>query len=260
MHLPFYKYQGTGNDFILIDDRSGIFKQDTDFIKRLCHRNYGIGADGVLLLREREGYDFEMVFYNPDGSPATFCGNGGRCIVAFASLLDIIGPDCRFLAPDGEHSAEILSQNGQEFIVSLEMRDAILYEQSGNSCFLNTGTYHFVEFVEDNSRIDVVERGRAIRYQEKYEPHGTNVNFVTRDGDHLSVRTYEKGVEGETLSCGTGVTASAVAASLMFGGNHFRVSTPGGQLKVEFNKIQDQFKEIRLIGPAVKVFEGILNF
>ncbi len=256
MQLPFVKYEGTGNDFILIDDRTGLMLQEPSFIRRLCDRHYGIGSDGVLLLRNHEGFDFEMVFFNPDGSEATFCGNGGRCMVAFAQSLEIIGIEASFIAADGVHKAAILGENSNKTVVELGMQDAEIYEYSEERCYLNTGTYHYVEYVPDAASADVEARGRLIRYQDHFAPHGTNVNFVSFQDGRLNVRTYEKGVEAETLSCGTGVTASAIAASLKYGGTEFDVHALGGNLKVRFNRQNDRFTQIRLIGPVTRVFEG----
>jgi diaminopimelate epimerase len=256
MQIPFVKYQGTGNDFILVDDRSHFFKEDPGLISGLCHRHFGIGSDGLLLLRNKAGYDFEMVYYNPDGSPASFCGNGGRCIVAFAYSLEIIGLNCTFIAADGEHRAEILEEQGHESIVRLEMRDAEIIESGPQFCYLNTGTWHFVEFVDHVDAVDVTGRGHETRNRKEFSPHGTNVNFVSMGLDSISVRTYEKGVEDETLSCGTGVTASAIAASIVRGGHEFKVLTRGGELNVQFSRNGKQFTDIRLTGPVKKVFEG----
>jgi len=259
MQIPFVKYQGTGNDFILVDDRSRLFPEDVQLIRQICDRHYGIGADGVILLRNHAEFDFEMIFRNPDGSPASFCGNGGRCIVAFAQSLEIIGIQTKFLAPDGIHNAVILGEEGHETLVRLEMCDAIIYESTETYCYLNTGTYHYVEFVDDFESLDVVGKGRSVRNQDRFLPHGTNVNFVSGSSDHLKVRTYEKGVENETLSCGTGVTASAIAASLQQGGTDFMVNTPGGKLRVTFERDGDRFFHICLEGNATRVFEGQIS-
>jgi diaminopimelate epimerase len=259
MHLSFVKYHGTGNDFILIDDRENRFVESTVLIAQLCDRHLGIGADGILILRNSLGYDFEMVYYNSDGSTATFCGNGGRCIVAFALKLGIISKSCLFKAPDGEHSASILSNSDCEVVVSLQMRDAVIYQNSPDFTYLNSGTFHYVEFVDNAESFDLVPYARKIRYDETYAPHGTNVNLVTIHGKNLFVRTYEKGVEDETLSCGTGVTASAIAASLRNGGNEWFVRTKGGNLEVRFERKVDYFTNIFLLGPATLVFEGFTS-
>lgn len=259
MQIPFVKYHGTGNDFILIDDRTRLFPEGGQIIKQLCDRHFGVGADGIILLRNHAEHDFEMIFNNPDGSPASFCGNGGRCIVAFAQSLEIIGMQTKFMAPDGIHNATILREEGHETLVRLEMCDAVIYESTDTYCYLNTGTYHYVEFVEDLNQIDIINKGRNIRMQDRFLPHGTNVNFVGLSPNGLMVRTYEKGVENETLSCGTGVTASAIAASLRQGGSDFLVNTPGGKLRVTFKHDAGRFFHIYLEGNATRVFEGQIS-
>ena len=256
MMLQFSKYEGTGNDFILIDDRKLQFPIDDELISRLCDRHFGIGADGLLLLQHSEGYDFGMNYFNSDGSPATFCGNGGRCIAAFAHHLGIIEGTCRFMAADGIHHARITENTGLVLKVELDMQDAIIYSTDNNTFYLNTGTYHVVKFVDNPDNIDIVEDGRELRYDARYEPHGTNVNFAKLLKKELYVRTYEKGVEDETLSCGTGVTASAIAASLRYGGNAFYVNTAGGRLHVSFDRDENSFKKVKLSGPARLVFDG----
>ena len=257
--MQFTKYHGTGNDFILVDDRELLFPENPARIAGLCDRHFGIGADGLLLLRASADFDFEMIYYNSDGSAATFCGNGGRCIVAFARKLGITGKECRFMAADGLHHATIPEEFPDEMTVSLEMRDALIYEHNPGYSYLNTGTYHVVQFVEDPGKMDIIAAGRRIRYDERYAPHGTNVNFVKQSGNQLFVRTYEKGVEGETLSCGTGVTASAVAASLRDGGSLYRIRTAGGSLEVRLNNTDGKVSGILLQGAATKVFDGIIN-
>jgi len=256
MILHFIKYQGTGNDFILFDDRQLTFPVDEVLIKRLCDRHFGIGADGILLLRQEAGFDFRMIYYNADGSAATFCGNGGRCITAFAHKSGIRGKNFRFIATDGIHNSLIINDKDLEMNIELEMQDAIIYNCDSESYYLNTGTYHVVKFVSDPDQVDVLAEGRKIRYDNKYQAHGTNVNFACFDGKELYVRTYEKGVENETLSCGTGVTATAIAASLKYGGNDFGVSTSGGKLYVHFNRIGNSFTQVKLTGPVRVVFNG----
>jgi len=259
MQLPFVKYHGTGNDFILVDDRENRFADSPELIARLCNRHTGIGADGLLLLRKCAGFDFEMIYFNSDGSSAAFCGNGGRCIIAFAYKLGIISGTCRFKAADGEHIAAIISGSDKELLISLQMQDAIIYENAPAYAYLNSGTYHYVKFVDDPDNTDLVPQAREIRYDKKFAPHGTNVNLVSIKGNKLNVRTYEKGVEDETLSCGTGVTASAIAASLQKGGIHWFVRTKGGDLEVRFERDGDHFTEIYLQGPATMVFEGFTS-
>jgi diaminopimelate epimerase len=259
MTLQFSKYEGTGNDFIMIDDRKLQFTANEQLISKLCDRHFGIGADGILLVQHSEGYDFGMNYFNSDGSPATFCGNGGRCITAFAHQKGISGNTCRFMAADGIHHASITENNGSVMIVELDMQDPEIYSMDRNMCYLNTGTFHVVKFVNNPDDIDIIESGREIRYDAMFEPHGTNVNFAKLLKKELYVRTYEKGVENETLSCGTGVTASAIAASLKYGGNSFYVNTAGGRLFVSFTRIEDTFKNVKLTGPAKLVFEGTIE-
>ncbi len=256
MTLQFSKYEGTGNDFILIDDRKLQFPINEELISRLCDRHFGIGADGIILLQRSEGYDFGMNYFNSDGSQATFCGNGGRCITAFAHQLAITGSTCRFMAADGIHHAQITENNGSVMIVELGMQNPEIYNQDNNTYYLNTGTYHVVKFVDNPDNIDLIEEGRELRFDSRYEPHGTNVNFARLLKKELYVRTYEKGVENETLSCGTGVTASAIAASLKYGGNAFYVNTAGGRLFVSFTRNGDTFNTVKLSGPAKLVFAG----
>ena len=259
MTLQFSKYEGTGNDFIMIDDRKLQFPANEQLISKLCDRHFGIGADGILLVQHSEGYDFGMNYFNSDGSPATFCGNGGRCITAFAYQKGVSGDKCRFMAADGIHQARITENHGSVMIVELDMLDPVIYNMDRNICYLNTGTFHVVKFVDNPDDIDIIESGREIRYDARFEPHGTNVNFAKLLKNELYVRTYEKGVENETLSCGTGVTASAIAASLKYGGNSFYVNTAGGRLNVSFTRTEDTFKNVKLTGPAKLVFEGTIE-
>jgi diaminopimelate epimerase len=256
MTLQFSKYEGTGNDFIMIDDRKLVFPVSEQLISHLCDRHFGIGADGVILVQHSEGYDFGMNYFNSDGSAATFCGNGGRCITAFAHHLGITGSTCRFMAADGIHHAQITENNGPVMVVELGMQDATIYSMDNNTFYLNTGTYHVVKFVSNPDNVDIIESGREIRFDARYEPHGTNVNFAKLLKKELYVRTYEKGVENETLSCGTGVTATAIASSLKYGGDAFYVNTAGGRLHVSFTRTGDAFKQVKLSGPARLVFEG----
>lgn len=255
MLLHFYKYQGTGNDFIILDNRSGEIALSKHQIHSLCHRRFGIGADGLMLLNAHQGYDFEMKYYNADGSESTMCGNGGRCLVKFASERGILKRDYRFLAIDGEHQASI----DIDGTVSLKMNDVPYVHYERGDYILNTGSPHYVDMVDDVMHIDVVERGRHIRYSEPFREEGINVNFVqqTEDPDVIVVRTYERGVEDETWSCGTGVTAAALVCFHNENGyNRVDVKTKGGELSVEYDKIEERFENIWLIGPAVKVFEG----
>lgn len=256
MKLNFSKYHGAGNDFLLIDCRDSELKLSPSVIMTLCDRHFGIGADGVLLLSLALGFDFRMHYFNSDGSEATFCGNGARCLVAFAADKGIQKDNYYFVAADGEHTAHLISEYNGTRIITLGMQDAVIYSTSQDECYLNTGTYHVVKFVEDVNAVDVEKIGRSIRYDSIYEPHGTNVNFVTMKHDTLYIRTYEKGVENETLSCGTGATAAAITASILYGGNQFKVITKGGGLDVSFRIDNHTYFDVKLTGEAVKVFEG----
>ena len=254
MTIPFYKYQGTGNDFVIIDNRNGLFPKDNhSMIAKICDRRFGIGADGLLLLESHHKVDFIMVYYNADGKLGSMCGNGGRCIVHFAKYLNIIDENTVFEAVDGLHEASINNE-----IVSLKMNDVDTMEVTANSVFLNTGSPHHVEMVEDLKNYNVAEKGAFIR-NNTYGKEGSNINFVEKIGTNLfAVRTYERGVEAETLSCGTGVTAVAIALSETnrIDANNVELHTEGGKLFVHFNKINDTYYNVYLEGPAKQVFKG----
>lgn len=255
MLLHFYKYQGTGNDFVILDNRKGLIDFTREQVAFLCHRRFGIGADGLMLLNPHSQYDFEMKYYNADGGESTMCGNGGRCLVKFAAEMGIIKSDYRFLAIDGEHEASI-ETNGH---VALKMNDVDSIQSEYNHHILNTGSPHYVEETENVMTLNVFERGRAIRYSNDFRDEGINVNFVEQanEPDTIIVRTYERGVEDETYSCGTGVTAAALVSYHNENGYNFvNVKTKGGMLAVEYDKIDESFQNIWLIGPATKVFEG----
>lgn len=258
MTIHFEKYHGTGNDFIIIDDREHKVLLTKDQIENLCDRRFGIGADGLLLLRNKPGHDFEMVYYNSDGLPGSMCGNGGRCIIAFACRLGLIDSSARFLAADGEHEASIISR--EPMVVRLKMSDVKTVETDSNFYFLNTGSPHVVVFSEHVSEIDIVKEGRMIRYSDQFKVNGTNVNFIEETNGELFVRTYERGVEEETLSCGTGVTAAVLAAvkkgMLNPDLKSCTVRTPGGTLKVYFLRKNEGFEQVFLEGPATLVYKG----
>ena len=256
MKISFHKYQGTGNDFVILDNRddrySGLsIKQ----VKHICDRHFGIGADGLMLLGKKEGYDFEMIYFNADGNQSSMCGNGGRCLVKFAYNEGIIKSIYHFWAIDGKHEAE-LDMKEQ---VRLKMQDVNEVDHHSSYTIVNTGSPHFVKFATDIQNVDVVETGREIRYSKQFAKEGINVNFVeSLDDDQIFVRTYERGVENETLSCGTGVTAAALLSAHNENGfNRVEVKTPGGHLSVEFVKTGDaHFDNIWLCGPAEFVFKG----
>lgn len=258
--MQFHKYQGTGNDFVIIDDRAAQFDTaDHASIAHLCHRRFGIGADGLILLRNAEGYDFEMVYFNADGRPSTMCGNGGRCTVAFAKYLGIIAEETHFLAVDGPHEARVEADG----TVRLQMIDVAAPAPAGAGAdiFLHTGSPHHVRFLPAGlAELDVFAEGRALRYAEPYGTAGSNINFVQAPADPAQpwvVRTYERGVEDETLSCGTGVTAVALAASQRGATSPVRLQMPGGLLEVSFSTRPDgSFENVWLSGPAVRVFGG----
>ena len=252
--FEFHKYQGTGNDFIMIDDRLSLFDdQRLDLISAWCDRKYGIGADGVILIRNHPEYDFEMIYFNPDGSQS-LCGNGSRCAVKFAQDLDLIAEECTFLAIDGPHQGRIENDT-----ISISMQDVGVPDQSGPDFFIDTGSPHHVTMVKKIEGVDVVDQGSSIRYSDQYQPGGTNVNFVEPRGEKVIVRTYERGVENETLSCGTGVTAVALVMATEGHKSPVSIHAMGGELEVSFNKQEDgSFTDIFLSGPAVKVFEGVI--
>lgn len=257
MTTAFNKYQGTGNDFVIIDNRTGIINPgNSSLIKRLCDRRFGIGADGLILIEKSVGFDFEMIYFNADGFRGTMCGNGGRCAAAFALKHGIAGTKQRFMASDGIHDAE--TENG---IIRLSMSDVKNISMIAGNYFINTGSPHYVVFSGDIDNKDVFSEGRLIRWSDDFKPGGTNVNFVEIREKGIYVRTFERGVEDETLSCGTGVTASAIASVLS---GHFvsapvNVKTRGGDLKVEFQVDFPLITEIKLCGPATFVFEGTVE-
>lgn len=264
MKIVFYKYQATGNDFVIIDNRLQHFEKDNvTLIARLCDRRFGIGADGLILLEEDPDSDFKMVYFNADGRLGSMCGNGSRCTVAFAKHLGIIDNECTFIAYDGLHSGEIVEEFSEDtFQVKVSMQNVSNVEVAQH-VFINTGSPHFVCFVADVDEVDIIGSGRAVRYNEKFKNEGTNVDFVTVNNNQLNIRTYERGVEDETLSCGTGVTASVIAAAsknLISTSGVIPVKSKGGDLKVYFEKDGDMYKNIFLEGTAQKVFSGTLNF
>jgi len=252
--MTFYKYHGTGNDFILIDTRGKNIHLSKEQIAHLCHRRFGIGADGLMLLENADGYDFRMVYYNSDGGESTMCGNGGRCITLFAKHLGIIDVIANFVAIDGPHTATINDKG----LINLHMNNVTAMNIYDSYTLLNTGSPHFVQWVKDVKAIDVYNEGKQIRNLPRFQPDGINVNFVELQEGKISVRTYERGVEDETLSCGTGVTAAAIAASGTATGNFITsIETRGGHLEVSFTKdMPTTAINVILTGPATYVFAG----
>ena len=256
MYIDFNKYQATGNDFVMIDNRieNKIFN-DEKLIQKLCDRKFGVGADGLILISEDSETDFRMRYFNSDGREASMCGNGGRCAVAFAKKLKLTSSDAvRFIAVDGLHEAIILKNT-----IRLKMINVVDYKKIGENYFIQTGSPHHVGFYSDLKEIDVLNEGRKIRYSVKYEPEGANINFVEYIDNLIHIRTYERGVENETLSCGTGSVAAAVATYLEYESTEqsFHLQAPGGKLKVSFKKpTKGNFENVWLEGPATLVFSG----
>ena len=253
MEFTFYKYQGTGNDFVIIDNRNLLFpKENTKEVARLCNRNFGVGADGLILLENDEKSDFKMIYFNADGSESTMCGNGGRCIVAFAKKLGIFEESTTFIAIDGLHTATVNND-----LVALQMIDVEKIEVCKEYSFLDTGSPHHVQLAEDleNYRVDIA--GKRIR--KSYGEEGSNVNFVEKiDENYFDLRTYERGVEAETLACGTGATATAIAMhkTRETHGTTVDIKVLGGELQISFDENNGVYTNIFLKGPATLVFKG----
>jgi len=255
MKITFYKYQGTGNDFVILDNRIDPISLTTEQINKLCDRRFGIGADGLMLLNLKNGYDFEMKYYNADGNESSMCGNGGRCLTKFAFDRGIQKDKYKFTAIDGDHES-VFAKNGW---VHLKMMNVNGIKKQNDDSILNTGSPHFIRPVANVMDMNVFNEGHAIRYSNDFAAVGINVNFVEKtDTNKITVRTYERGVENETLSCGTGVTAAAlVFANNERGANRIEIKTIGGNLAVEFEKTGDEsFTDIWLCGPAEFVFKG----
>ena len=258
MTTTFFKYQGTGNDFVLFDNRSLFFpKENQELVAFLCNRRFGIGADGLILLENDDSFDFKMVYFNADGKEGSMCGNGGRCVVAFANFLGIIDTKTEFIAVDGPHSATV---NGTH--VSLKMKNVNELKTKPKALFLNTGSPHHVQLVKNLEKFNVAKEGSKIRYG-IYGATGSNINFVEQESeDTFKVRTYERGVEDETLSCGTGVTAVTLAMHHLgkVKGNYAHINAMGGKLKVEFDYKDAMYSNVHLIGEAKQVFKGEISW
>lgn len=257
MKLPFYKYQGAGNDFILMDNRSSGIKLATSRIAELCDRRFGIGADGLMYLEKEEDYDFRMVYFNADGHESTMCGNGGRCMMLFAHHLGVIEKRANFIATDGVHRAEVL----EEDIIALGMIDVPEIRFGAEGTVLDTGSPHIVIPVPGLDSYDVYQNGKRIRNEARFGPKGINVNFIEDKNEVLHIRTYERGVEDETLACGTGVTAAAISSvGKQVGKFSIPVQAAGGVLRVDFQKTNpDSAEQITLTGPAKFVFKGEID-
>jgi len=257
MEISFYKYQGAGNDFILIKDLNNEIYLTTKQINFLCDRHFGIGSDGLILLQSDKKSDFYMKYYNSDGNESTMCGNGGRCIVRFASDLKLINEKTTFFAIDGLHHANVNDET-----IQLQMIDVEEVNLFNEDYVLNTGSPHYIQFVSNLKDFNVFESGKNIRYSEKFKSEGINVNFVEEiEPNYLFVRTYERGVEDETLACGTGITAAtlAYASKNNLDFNTIKIKSLGGNLNVSFEKAANSFKNIWLEGEAKFVFSGEIS-
>jgi len=254
--VNFHKYQGTGNDFIMIDDRPGLFdERRLDLVGAWCDRKFGIGADGLILIRNHPRYDFEMLYFNPDGTQS-LCGNGSRCAVKFANSLGMVEDHCTFLAVDGAHEGSISGD-----MIRIKIQDVDKPDQTDGDYFIDTGSPHHIKMVPNVESVDVVSEGRTIRNSDRYLPNGANVNFVEPGTNEVLVRTYERGVENETLSCGTGVTAVALVMATRGFESPVNIKAVGGMLQVSFNRQADgSYTDVYLSGPAEKIYEGSIRY
>ena len=258
--INFSKFHGAGNDFIMINAIKNEIVLSEELIFKMCDRRTGIGADGLIILMHSDNHDFRMRYYNCDGKESTFCGNGGRCIAAFAHQQGIIKKEATYEAVDGIHKAKVTETSPNEYLVELTMRDILSYKLDENSLLIDTGSPHYVKKVVNLDTMDVNAEGAKIRYDKDISTDGVNVDFLLNDNGNIRIRTYERGVENETLACGTGVTASAMAASLWYGGNDIDIYTQIAKLNVRFDKDNNTFKNVVLTGPAAHVFDGMFIF
>lgn len=259
-HINFSKFHGAGNDFIMINAIKNEIVLSEELIFKMCDRRTGIGADGLIILMHSDNHDFRMRYYNCDGKESTFCGNGGRCIAAFAHQQGIIKNEATYEAVDGIHKAKVTETSSNEYLVELTMRDILSYKLDDDSLLIDTGSPHYVKKVMNLDSMDVNAEGAKIRYDKNISSDGVNVDFLLNDNGNIRIRTYERGVENETLACGTGVTASAMAASLWYGGNDIDIYTQIAKLNVRFDKENNTFKNVVLTGPAAHVFDGMFIF
>ena len=259
-HINFSKFHGAGNDFIMINAIKNKIVLSEELIFKMCDRRTGIGADGLIILMHSDNHDFRMRYYNCDGKESTFCGNGGRCIAAFAHQQGIIKNVATYEAVDGIHKAKVTETSSNEYLVELTMRDIMSYKLDDDSLLIDTGSPHYVKKVMNLDTMDVYAEGAKIRYDKNISSDGVNVDFLLNDNGNIRIRTYERGVENETLACGTGVTASAMAASLWYGGNDIDIYTQIAKLNVRFEKENNTFKNVVLTGPAAHVFDGMFIF
>lgn len=257
--FTFWKFHGTGNDFVMVDNRQQDFPtKESAYIARFCDRRFGIGADGLILLENDPETDFKMVYFNADGRESSMCGNGGRCIAAFAHLLGIGNGILSFMAIDGLHEATVKPLEDHSWFVTLKMQDVLTWQETpAADLVLNTGSPHYVRFEDPVEDPEFVTKARAIRNEDPYREKGINVNFAVLKKGEIYMRTFERGVEDETYSCGTGVVAASIASGIRYGHQpEFKVHTKGGTLSVHYQYQEGIFKEIFLSGPAVQVFKG----
>ncbi|OFX72081.1 MAG: diaminopimelate epimerase [Bacteroidetes bacterium GWE2_29_8] len=261
--VKFFKYHGTGNDFILIDNRNSLIKITEKEVRFLCNRHLGIGADGFIILENSSDYDFKMRYFNSDGKEATMCGNGARCIISFAFDIGIVKSNYLFEAIDGLHEASIVTSINNIKEICLKMQDVKEINLVGKNYLLNTGSPHLVVFNEDIEEINVNSEGSKLRNSAMFKQNGVNVNFVKEQGRKLYVRTFERGVEAETLSCGTGVVASVIAFHKKHGVSDGEYSTHiktfGGNLNVRFYSVESKYQNIFLSGDTTFVFSGLIS-
>ena len=258
--LRFSKYHGAGNDFVMINTIAAPVELSDDEVKDICDRRTGVGADGLIMILPSEKYDFRMKYYNCDGHESTFCGNGGRCIAAFAVKEGLVSQNVEYEAIDGVHKASVTKKSDNEYIVSVTMRNIDDYDLNDERLLINTGSPHYVTRVKDLKHYDVRQRGAEIRNDKNISKDGVNVDFMEVIDNQYYIRTFERGVEDETLACGTGVTASAIAAALWYGGEDINIRTTLATLNVKFEKDKNSIKNIVLTGPATHVFDGIYIF
>lgn len=263
MEIPFFKFHGAMNDFVVLDGRdSAVPELSLELIQLICNRRSGIGADGVIILKELPN-GLRMVYFNSDGREGSMCGNGGRCFAAFARMLGLAADQVDFEAYDGPHRAFVLNSNNNQYIVNLEMSHVSGVEKLNDCMLLDTGSPHYVTFVDDLDAVDVFNNGKSIRYSERFAKDGINVNFVQPESGVLKIRTYERGVEAETMACGTGSVAAAIAAyesGLVTSSNNIIIQTRGGVLQVSFEKKDGAYHHVTLTGPAEFVFKGFFQY
>lgn len=260
--LSFFKFHGAGNDFIMVDNRAGSIVLTPQQIAHICHRRLGVGADGLIMLDSCDCADFAMHYYNADGSDSMLCGNGSRCVSAMANMLGVIDREGDFLASDGIHHAVVDAREDNRWQITIEIKDVDKVTDYADGSFVNTGAPHFVRRVNNIADYPIVKEGRAIRYDERFQG-GTNANFIVPEGEGIRVRTYERGVEDETLSCGTGVTASAIIWGHLQqwpdGRYAIPVRTLGGDFTISYDKQEDSYRNILLSGPVTWAFSGEID-